>query len=226
MHLASMGNMLTICNEPLAISETVYIAFRLACCDTLERMGLAEQIDEPCESNFGYLTQVPFLRHVPPQVQLDVLVETWRKHTSNDTIAGDMLDESVIYAVCETASHLVATDSSTAARWLSQGPIEIADKPSLRMSREIQAVHLDLANEGDFLLISQFQDIPTDEALLLKTKFGLDPAACEPMFDVLGRWHVGSDFARRAGGLLNSVEAARAVALFPGRRSSRSPGNC
>jgi hypothetical protein len=226
MHLASMGGMLNICHEPLPISETVYIAFRLACCDTLERMVLAEQADDATETNFGYLTQVPFLRHVPPQVQLDVLVETWRKHTSNDHVAADLLDEGVIYAACETASQLVASDPATAARLLSRGPVEVGDRPSLRMSREIQAVHLDLANEGDFLLISQFQDIPTDEALLLKTKFGLDPAACEPMFEVLGRWHVGSDFARRAGGLLNSVEAARAVALFPGRRSSRSAGNC
>lgn len=225
MHLASMGSMLTICHEPLPVSETVYIAFRLACCDTLERMALAEQVDDPSESGFGYLTQVPFLRHVPPQVQLDLLVETWRKHTSNDQIEADLVDESVIYAACETASHLVATDPATAARLLSRAPVEIADRPSLRMSREIQAVHLDLANEGDFLLISQFQDIPTDDALALKLKFGLDPADCEPMFEALGRWYVGSDFTRRAGGLLNSVEAARAVAMFPGRRSSPSAGN-
>lgn len=222
MPLASIGDMLTICGDPLPISETVYIAFRLACCDTLERMVLAEQIDDPSERAFGYLTQVPFLRQVPAQVQLDVLVETWRKHTNSETVAADLVDESVIYAVCETASHLVANDPATAQRWMERGPVEIADRPCLRMSREIQAVHLDLSNEGDFLLISQFQDIPTDEALELKTKFGLDPAACEPMFDVLGRWYVGSDFVRRAGGVLNAVEAGQALALFPGYNSSRT----
>lgn len=222
MFLASMCGMLTICNEPLPVSETVYIAFRLACCDTLERMALAEQFDDGSERTFGYLTQVPFLRQVPPQVQLDLLIETWRKHTSCETVAADLVDESVIYAVCETASQLVANDPETAQRLIVRGPVEVSDRPCLRLSREIQAVHLDLANEGDFLLISQFQDIPTDEARLLKAKFGLDPAACEPMFEVLGRWHVGSDFARRAGGLLNAVEAARAVALFSGRDSSRT----
>ncbi|MBL8851903.1 MAG: hypothetical protein JNG89_19680, partial [Planctomycetaceae bacterium] len=107
-------------------------------------------------------------------------------------------------------------------RFLSQGPIEIADRPSLRMSREIQAVHLDLSNDGDFLLISQFQDIPVDEALVLKSKFGLDPAAFESMFDLLGRWHVGADFTRRAGGLLNAVEAGRMLSLIPGRGATRA----
>lgn len=222
MFLASMGDMLTICNEPLPVSETVYIAFRLACCDTLERMVLAEQIEDPSEPAFGCLTQVPFLRQVPPHVQLDVIVETWRKHTSSETVAADLVDESVIYAVCETASQLVVSDPPTAQRLLSQGPVDVADRPCLRMSREIQAVHLDLSNEGDFLLISQFQDIPVDDALELKTKFGLDPAACEPMFELLGRWHVGADFVRRAGGLLNAVEAARVFALIPGRESSGS----
>jgi hypothetical protein len=222
MLLASMCGMLTICNEPLPVSETVYIAFRLACCDTLERMVLADQVDDPSESAFGCLTQVPFLKQVPPHVQLDVIVETWRKHTSSETHAATLVDESVIYAVCETASQLVASDSATALRLLSRGPIEVADKPCLRMSREIQAVHLDLANEGDFLLISQFQDIPVDEALVLKTKFGMDPAACDPMFELLGRWHVGADFARRAGGLLNAVEASRMLTLIPGRDSTRT----
>lgn len=214
--------MLIICQDPLPASETAYIAFRLACCDTLERMSLADQIDDPSELEFGYLTQVPFLRHVPPQVQLDLLVETWRKHTSNERVDATLVDESVIYAVCESASQLVARDPDAAARWLAQSPVEIANRPCLRLSREIQAVHLDLANEGDFLLISQFQDIPPDEGLALKTKFGLNPAACETMFDVLGRWHVGGDFVRRAAGLLNPVEAARALSLFPGRESSPS----
>ena len=43
---------------------------------TRQRMALADQIDDPAEPEYGYLTQVPFLRHVPPQVQLDLLVET------------------------------------------------------------------------------------------------------------------------------------------------------
>src|SRR6185503_8172225 len=120
MLLASMFGMLTICNEPLPVSETVYVAFRLACCDTLERMVLADQVEDPAEPAFGCLTQVPFLRQVPPHVQLDVVVETWRKHTSSETIAADLLDESVIYAVCETASQLVASDPTTALRLLSQ----------------------------------------------------------------------------------------------------------
>lgn len=222
MPIASMCAMLTICQDTLPASETAYIAFRLACCDTLERMALADQIDDPSEAEYGYLTQVPFLRHVPPQVQLDLLVETWRKHTSSEHIEATLVDESVIYAVCETASQLVVRDPETAARWLAQSPVEVADRPCPRLSSEIQAVHLDLSNEGDFLLISQFQDIPTDEALLLKTKFGLNPAACEPMFEVLGRWHVSADFVRRAAGLLTPVEAARALALFPGRKSSHS----
>jgi hypothetical protein len=198
MLLASMGGMLNICHEPLPVSETVYIAFRLACCDTLERMVLAEQMDDPSETNFGYLTQVPFLRHVPPQVQLDVLVETWRKHTSSDQVAGDLVDESVIYAACETASQLVASDPATAARLISRGPVEISDRPSLRMSREIQAVHLIWRTKG-FPADQPVSGHPDRRAATLKTKFGLDPAACEPMFGVLGRWHVSGDFARRAG---------------------------
>lgn len=214
--------MLMICSEPLPACHATYIAFRLACCDTLERMVLAEQVDDPLERPFGYLTQVPFLRNVPPHVQIDLLVDVWHKHRGAGVFAATLLDESVVYAVCETAARLVVSDVRTAERLLADGPVPAAEPPSERLSREIQAVHLNLANEGDFLLLSQFQDIPTDEATALKLRFGLDPAAAEPMFEALGRWHVSADFVRRACGLLTSVESARAQRLFPAWRSSRS----
>ena len=81
-------------------------------------------------------------------------------------------------------------------------------------------IDLDLANEGDFLLISQFQDIPPDEARPLKRKFELDESACDVMFELLARWYVSPHFASRAEGFLNAAEIARAIGLFRDLRSA------
>ena len=85
-------------------------------------------------------------------------------------------------------------------------------------------MHLDLANEGDFLLISQFQDIPPDEARPLKRKFQLDEEACEVMFDLLARWYVSQDFASRVSGLLTPSEITCAIELFRCRKSAELQG--
>jgi hypothetical protein len=126
----------------------------------------------------------------------------------------------VIYAVCETAARLIVTDAATARRFLSEGPRRLRTAVNINLAQEIQALHLDLANEGDFLLISQFQDIPPGDARVLKQKFGLAEADCEAMFEVLGRWHVSEDFPELADGLLSPHEVERMPDAFRLRRSS------
>lgn len=206
--------MLKICNDLLADRDAVYYALRLAGRDTLERLMLMQQVGFSGETPFGYLTEVPFLRSVPPQVQVDLLAQTWRKLTRPEVAQGSLVDESVIYAACETAARLIAADRGTAERLLAGGPRRARLPAGPAAIHEIQAVHLDLSNEGNFLLISQFQDIPPDEARILKAKFGLPEADCEPMFDVLGRWHASAEFTGDAAGLLTSGEIRRAHELL------------
>jgi hypothetical protein len=218
--------MLKICQDTLPDSDTTYAAFRLAACDTLERMTLAEQLGARSERPIGFLTEVPFLKHVPPQVQVELLAETWSKHRSRTPCAATLVDESVIYALCETSARLVSNDPDAARRFLSSGPCSSAPTVHQGLVGRIQALHLDLANEGDFLLISQFQDIPPDDARLLKLRFGLVEAECDAMFEALGRWHVRPEIWRQAAGLLTSAEIARVVESVRLRRSSELRPSC
>jgi hypothetical protein len=216
--------MLTICNDTLPNNALSYLAFRVACLDTLERMVLASQFDVDFSDGIGFLTEVPFLRAVPPQVQLDVLSETWHKHSRRERIACDLLDESVIFAACETAARAAQQDASQMRAWVQSGPRQISLSRKRSLDEQLRQLYLSLSNEGDFLLISQFEDLPPFEALSLKAEFGLQPSKCEPMFDVLGRWHVKPGFAGRLTGLLTDREIAHAVMAVKGVcRSGRSP---
>ena len=215
-----MGGMLRICNDLLPDSDLVYIAFRLAACDTLERMVLAAHVGALADRPYGFLNEVPFLKQTPPQVQLDALVDAWSRHRQEIVFETDLVDESVVYAVCETASRIIQADPASTRKTLQDGPRPVDLPVNLSLSKQIQALHLDLSNEGDFLLISQFQDIPPDEARELKHKFGLDESAADPMFELLGRWHVAPQFAERSDGLLTPSEISRCIELFRARQSS------
>jgi hypothetical protein len=219
--------MLKICNDLLGDSEAAYVAFRLACRETLERMLLTEQAGFEGEAPYGYLTEVPFLRSVPPQVQVDLLAATWSRHVHADVVAGTLVDESVIYAACETSARLIASDRATAERLVADGPRRVVLPPTSAAVQQIHALHLDLSNEGNFLLISQFQDIPPTEARILKAKFGLPEPACEAMFDVLGEWHASLEFATNASGLLSPREIHRAAAMLSSAaRGHHRAGSC
>lgn len=205
--------MLNIASTPVADSDVAYAAFRIAFLETLERATLAAQMGEP-GNLYGFLTEVPFLRGVAPQVQLDALLATWAKHVSPEQYEADLVDESVLYAVCETSARVLRNERELASRWMAKGPRLFTADVDGMLADQIQGLHLEMANDGDFLLISQFQDIPPDEARQLKRKFDLEDSTCEVLFDLLGRWHVSPEFSQRGAGLLTSREMGTTHVVF------------
>ena len=155
-----MDFMLAIQTDTLPQTGLSYFAFRIAFQETLERICLAQQIGNYTAECFGFLTEVPFLRAVPPHVQLDLLAETWRKHAASEKFVADLLDESVIYAVCETSARIVEQDPNVINRYLAGGPQSVGLKIDQTLAAELRALHLNLASDGDFLMISQFEDMP------------------------------------------------------------------
>jgi hypothetical protein len=201
--------MLAIQTDTLPQTGLSYFAFRIAFQETLERICLAQQIGNYTAECFGFLTEVPFLRAVPPHVQLDLLAETWRKHASEEKFVADLLDESVIYAVCETSARIVEQEPHVVARFLAGGPEPVTLKVDHSLAAELRALHLNLASDGDFLMISQFEDMPPDEAAESKRQFGLDDNRFEVMFDALGRWTMSAGFLGDLCGLMTKEEIVR-----------------
>ncbi len=177
--------------------------------DTLERYVLARQFERYPERGFGFLTEVPFFRNVAPQIQLELLLKTWTKHVSLQKQRATLIDESIVYAVCENAAKMVDEEKVLVKRYLQKGPMPVSISLDHQLSSELRQLHLALSNEGDFLLLSQFEDLPPDESLRLKTKFNIDLEAAEEMFEPLGRWHVCENLTTYCELLLNEQEVQR-----------------
>ena len=209
LRFVSIEFMLTISKDTLPQSCLSYLAFRVSFRETLERIRLARQIGEDSADCLGYLAEVSFLRGVPPHIQLDLLADTWCKHVSNETFEADLVDESVVYATCETAARVAEDEPEIFRDFLVGGPLESQIDPDHFLATELRSLHLNLSNEGDFLMISQFEDIPPDEAGPLKKEFGLDEKKLDVMFDVLSRWSMSEHFLNNLSGLLTKREIVR-----------------
>jgi hypothetical protein len=204
-----MEFMLAIQTDTLPQTGLSYFAFRIAFQETLERICLAQQVGNYTAECFGFLTEVPFLRAVPPHVQLDLLADTWCKHASSEKFVANLVDESVIYAACETSARIVEQEPRVIARFLAGGPQEISPKADGLLAGELRALHLNLASDGDFLMISQFEDMPPTEAAESKRQFGLNDDRFEVMFEVLGRWAMSHSFLQNLCGLMTKEEIVR-----------------
>jgi hypothetical protein len=85
------------------------------------------------------------------------------------------------------------------------------------LASELRALHLNLSNEGDFLMVSQFEDMPPEDALRLKKKFDIDDEQLEPLFDLLGLWLMSVEFLPNLAGLLTGREIVNAVKVLARR---------
>ncbi len=206
--------MLRICEDTLPQSLLSYVAFRVAFRETLERMALWKQFEKHPVEAYGYLCEVPFLKEVAPQIQLDVLATTWHKHLDRSSVQADLVDESVIYAACETAAQLVEKEPALFAGYLRGGPFEVGVPVDQLLAAELRNLYLNLSNEGDFLLIGQFLDIAPAVAEPMKEQMGLHAAAVEAMYEPLSRWHLSAGFLENLRGLLTEAEIARVATLL------------
>lgn len=206
--------MLHIAASTLPQSCLSYVAFRVSFLETLERIALARQFDSGPPDGFGFLTEVPFFKAVPPHVQLDLLAETWSRHMANEPVEATLVDEAIVYAVCETAARIAEQDPTFFLRVMRVGPLEMVLPPDHVLASELRALHLSLANEGDFLMISQFEDMPPDVASRTKRQFRINEDRLEQMFDVLGRWHIREDLLDKLLGLVNEREVRRVARML------------
>jgi len=208
--------MLQIATDTLPQSLLSYVAFRVALRQTAEALShqgsaLWESGDQ---SGHNYLSEVPFLKEVPPQVQLDLLAETWDRHISRETYTASLVDEAVVYAVCEFTAQLAEHDPERITWCLRGGPLDVTVPVDHQLAAELRALYLNLSNEGDFLLISQFLDLPPEEASEWKARLGLDENRLSQLFDIVGRWHPTPELLGNLQGLVNVGEAQRLARLL------------
>lgn len=198
--------MLIICADTVPQTKLTYLAFRLAALETFRLIEFAQQSGQDFRDPYGFLTEVPFLREVAPQVQLSLLAETWAKVNSSHREHSTLVDESVLYAVCETTARTLEQIPELFHSFTETGPVKFLAPPDKTTIKQLRAIHLDLANEGDFLLISQFQDLDPTEASNYKRQFRMSEHYLEPMFDVLGDWNPAPETEARLAGLFTPEE--------------------
>jgi hypothetical protein len=208
-------NMLKICDTPLPQSLLSYVAFRVAFRETFERLSLHRRSANDASEAYGYLGEIPFLREVPAQIQLDLLATTWHRHIARETYTADLVDESVIYAVCESASQLVERSPDVFVNHMRGGPVDLAVPVDAYLSRELRLLYLELPNDGDFLLVSQFLDLEPIESVEQKIEMGVNPKRLEELFEILGRWYVSPQFSSRLKGLLTEAEQTAVMNMIP-----------
>ena len=172
---ADAAAMLTIADTRLPHTVLGYVAFRAAFHETLDRLAEHDAACGNPHDRFGFLCEVPFLRCVPPHVQLDLLAETWSRHAAHDPYEANVLDEAVLYAACETAGRLCAEEPDVVEEYLAGGPIDVTLGVDGVLAEELRQLHLNLAGEGGLPDDQPVRGLPAGGRAEIEGKAGRRP---------------------------------------------------
>jgi len=208
--------MLTCYNHTIRLpnNDLTYLAFRLAVQETLSDLELSHDLDEELDPPAGFLTVVPFLEQVPIPVQIDLLAATWAQQSQPRLIRASLLDAAVLYAVCTTASRFATDSPELVIPFLKAGPRNPSPRAIRKALRKVDDLFEEFWDDQDFLMISDFQDVPPDQARQLKLQLGLSDEYLQPLYDALGRGRVSGDVSVNLQGLLTDEEIQDAVTLL------------
>ena len=198
-------------------SDLAYVAFRLAVQGTLCDVELFRELEKEPDCPAGYLAEVPFLEHVPLQVQVDLLAETWNRHQQTELIEASLLDAAIVYAACQTAARIIEDMPEVAAAYFRDGPRQLKTRILRRATHRLENLFDAFWDEHEFWVIEKFQDLPPDRSAAMKSLMRISD---ESMFDALGRWHLTPNLGENLQGLLTDDEIAEAVPLLTAASSA------
>ncbi len=181
-------------------SLLTYSAFRIAALDALQR--LREPSDD---SDSGYLSELPLLREVAPQVQMELLSSTWKKGCSARLYPPTVVDECVLHCVFERSVEMILSQTDTAKDFLASGPKEVGPEDFVWLPVRIRTLHLTLPLPKSVAAAQPCQVVDSGRQAGYN-EVPVGPTPRDQLFEVLGRWRVNRNLAWNFDGLLTTTE--------------------
>ncbi len=186
----------------LAKNDLVHLAFLFSLHETIAEIEILADIDDGEDLPSGFLVEVPFLQQVPLEVQVELLAETWSRYRCSKQIEATLLDAAVVYAAFMTAARIVNDEPELALAWLADEGRKLNHQFLRRARERFEEMFDSWWDDRDFLMLEDFQDMPPEQAQLIKTMLRLPNEMIQPMFDVLERGRVSTDVGEKLEGLL------------------------
>lgn len=196
------GRMSGLDRYQLKNSLLTYVAFRMSALHTFARM---KSNPLPDAEDFGYLSELPLLREAAPQVQLELLADTWKRGCSARLYPPTIVDECVLHCAFQRSVRALLTEPVSSKSFLTTGPKPIDVSDLVWLPVRLRTLHLTLplpasvtAGETVELVESGrsggYNEVP------------VGPTPRDQLFEVLGRWRVNRNLAWGFDGLLTTTE--------------------
>lgn len=144
-------------------------------------------------------------------MQLDLLGDVWARQRVREPIEATLLDAAVVYAACDAAAHVSSGQIEMIQLYLREGPRRVRVKIRPEMADRFEALFDAFWDDIDFLSLSEWQDMPSEQAEQIKQLMRVPDDT--PLFQALERGAISDAFGQNLRGLLTKPEIAEALEI-------------
>ena len=183
-----------------------YTGCRIAFLRTLDLL-LDEFLAESCSAEYqGYLDHIPMLRGTAPQVQLELLLRTWRSLAHTEPHQLKFEEQAVCFAATSELAQASVDDDRRIMRRVSRGPVatDVRDLTWLATRVRLLQMTLPFATQTDLLKIES--QVAADDLVDVRGAGGISPSEVQALHDTVSRWRASADMLKNTEGLLTSTE--------------------
>jgi len=183
-----------------------YVACRVAFLRAFDNL-LGESISASESTRcVGFLERIPLLAGTAPQVQIELLLQTWQTLRSETPRALTIQEQVICLAITSELAHTGADDEDRMLRRAACGPVRVYPGDVTWLASRVRVLQMMLPFAPQAAILQVESGIAAEDLHPVRTAGGVDQVTFAGLIDLLGNWTVSDRIFVNASGLLTPTE--------------------
>jgi len=162
----------------------------------------------------GFLERIPMLAGTAPQVQIELLLQTWHSLHTEDPRELTIEEQVICFGITSELAHTGVADDQRMIRRAARGPVNVDPGDVVWLASRVRMLQMLLPFAPQAAVLQIEQGIATDDLNSIRLAGGVDQPTFVRLLDLLGHWKVSDRLFANANGLLTATELEVLRAFF------------
>ena len=191
-----------------------YVACRVAFLRVFDSL-LAEFVAvSASDPRAGFLERIPMLAGTAPQVQIELLLQTWQSLRSEIPRTLTIKEQVICFGVTSELAHTGAANEKSMIRRAACGPVRVQLGDVVWLASRVRILQMLLPFAPQAATLQVESNIAADDLDSVRSAGGVDQQTFTELMDLLGNWTVSASLFANAEGLLTPTELEMLRAFF------------
>ena len=192
--------------DELNRNQLFYVACRVAFLRVFD--SLLDEFISPSSSSqrSGFLERIPMFVGTAPQVQMELLFQTWQTLRSETPRPLTIQEQVICFGITSELAHTGLSDDKRMIRRAARGPVRVNAGEIVWLASRVRMLQMLLPFAPQAAVLQMESGIATDDLTPVRTAGGVDAQTFTGLLKLLGNWTVNDSLFANAEGLLDPTE--------------------